>query len=81
MAAGVNVKRFNFFMGYYTKISDYLSTVDWDDTFQSCVSVDGMVTRFYEILHIAMEKNIPEARQRSIKAPPVCSFCNLRKVL
>lgn len=60
MSAGVNAKSFNFLKCDYNKLCDYLSSVGWYNTIQSCVSMYDMFNKIYEIFQMSIKKPFGE---------------------
>lgn len=73
-------RRRNFYKSDYDAIKTYLGTIEWDELFANCNSVDAMLDIFYSELHKAIDKFVPFHVPKSKKYPPWFSL-NLIKRL
>lgn len=63
-------REYNFKKANYEALNLYLSQVDWNTEFSSCVGVDNAVDRFYEVIRFGFECFVPLKKFRDNTHPP-----------
>ncbi|CAK1588779.1 unnamed protein product [Parnassius mnemosyne] len=64
-----NVKKRNFYKADYEKIREHLSKINWDMLFMGLNDINSIVSVFYKIVNLAIEKFVPWSTIKSDKYP------------
>ena len=65
----IATKRYNFFKCDYDLINNYLTNIKWKVILSDHLTVDEIVTKFYEVLNSCIQEFVPEYKQKKSKYP------------